>query len=84
MPLLKGKSQETISKNVNELMHSYKKKHKIGTSHPKTAAKARKQAVAIAYNKTGKSKKKTNESYDNLVDRYLTEALGLKEEQPIK
>jgi hypothetical protein len=48
MPLSKGKSKKTIGKNVKELMKSYKKKGKIGTSKPKTKKKAQKQAVAIA------------------------------------
>ena len=30
-------------------MHSFKKKGSIGTSHPKSALKARKQALAIAF-----------------------------------
>ena len=43
MPLKKGKSDQTISKNVAEL---------IGSGYPKD------QAVAIAYSKAGRSKRK--------------------------
>lgn len=42
MPLLKGKSQETISKNISELMHS-------GRSH--------RQSIAIAMSKARNFKK---------------------------
>lgn len=50
MPLQKGSSKKAFSSNVSELMHSYKKKGKIGTSTPASKGKARKQAVAIAFN----------------------------------
>jgi hypothetical protein len=43
MPLLKGKSKEVISKNISELVNSGRDK---------------KQSVAIAFSKAGKSKKK--------------------------
>lgn len=70
MPLKKGKSQETVGKNIKELEHSYKKTGKIGTSKPKSKKAAHKQAVAIALNMAGKSKVK-KESYDELVNNYL-------------
>jgi hypothetical protein len=58
MPLRKGKSKKTISKNIGTLIRDYRKKGKIGTSRPKSAAAARRQAVAIAYSMAGKSRRK--------------------------
>jgi hypothetical protein len=55
MPLKKGSSQKIISKNISEL-HG-------GNTYARTADKfgkkrANKQAVAIAFKKAGKSKKR--------------------------
>lgn len=58
MPLSKGKSSKAFSKNVKELVDTYKQKGSIGTSHPKNKKSAIKQAVAISYREAGKSKKK--------------------------
>lgn len=58
MPLKKGSSKETISKNIETEMKKYKKTGKIGTSKPASKKKAAKQAAAIAYSKAGKGKKK--------------------------
>ncbi len=58
MPLKKGKSQKTISTNIGELVGTFKKTGKIGTSKPATKQAAVKQAAAIAYEKAGKSRAK--------------------------
>jgi hypothetical protein len=51
MPLQQGKSKKAFNFNVEELIHSYKKTGKIGSSSPKSLLKARKQALAIAFDK---------------------------------
>ena len=56
MPLRKGSSQKTISSNIGEMVRSYKKKGKIGTSKPASVGAATRQAAAIAYDKAGKSR----------------------------
>lgn len=57
MPLKKGTSKKAVSSNIKELMSSYKKKGKIGTSKPRSKKKAQKQAVAIALSTAGKKQK---------------------------
>lgn len=57
MPLKKGSSQKTISGNIGEMISSFKKTGKIGTSKPKSKEAAAKQAAAIAYSTAGKSRK---------------------------
>jgi hypothetical protein len=57
MPLKKGKSQKVISGNIGEMISSYKKTGKIGTSTPENKGAAIKQAAAIAYSTAGKSRK---------------------------
>jgi hypothetical protein len=57
MPLSRGSSSKTISSNISEMMGSFKKTGKLGTSKPASKKKAQKQAVAIALNKAGKTKK---------------------------
>lgn len=51
MPLSKGKSEEVRSKNIEEMLHSYKQTGKIGNIKPKNMAHARKIAAAAAYRK---------------------------------
>ncbi len=57
MPLKKGRSRKVISQNIEEIVHSWEKTGKIGNSRPKTKKQAVKQAVAIALNKAGVSKR---------------------------
>jgi hypothetical protein len=57
MPLHKGKSKRVISENIEEMVHSAKRKGKIGNVPTPTAAKAVKVAAAIAYKKAGRSRK---------------------------
>ena len=56
MPLKKGSSHKTISRNVKEMVDTWKSKGKIGNSRPASKKKAIKQAVAISLKKAGKSK----------------------------
>lgn len=56
MPLKAGKSRKSFVSNIRELMHTFKRTGKIGTSKPASAGKADKQAVAIAYSKQRESK----------------------------
>jgi hypothetical protein len=61
MPLSKNMS---VSAMVKELVDTYEKSGKIGTSTPATKREARKQALAIAY-----SKKKEKREDKSLVNR---------------
>jgi hypothetical protein len=56
MPLKKGSSQATISANIEQMLDEVKHGGKIGNYKPKTMAKARKVAAAVAYRKAGKSR----------------------------
>jgi len=60
MPLKKGTSQRTISRNIGELVGAYKEKGRIGTSRPKSKGAAIKQAAAISYAKAGKARNMSN------------------------
>lgn len=58
MPLKKGKSKKTISKNIENLVEEYTKGDgKIGNYKPTSKKKAVKVAAAIAYKNADKSKK---------------------------
>lgn len=58
MPLFKGSSKRTISRNIHEVMHKYHETGMIGNSRPASEAAAAKQAEAIAYDKAGESRQK--------------------------
>lgn len=58
MPLVKGKSDKAVSKNISTLVRDFEKKGSIGTSKPTNKAAATKQAVAIALQKAGRSRSK--------------------------
>ena len=45
-----------LSHNIKEIVDSWKKDRKIGTSHPRDKKKGMEQAVAISLKKAGKSK----------------------------
>ena len=51
MPLQAGSSQTTIKGNVAEMLHKFKKKGMIGKIKPENMLKARKIALAAAFNK---------------------------------
>jgi hypothetical protein len=77
MPLEKGSSKKTISKNIKTEMKNYKKTGKIGKSKPESKKKAVKQATAIAYSKAGKGKK--NDENCESMKKSLKRLSGLKE-----
>lgn len=57
MPLKPGKSQATVSSNIEEMMRSWEKTGKIGNTRPKNKKHALQIAQAAAYQKAGISTK---------------------------
>ena len=72
MPLKKGKTDKILHQNISELMGTYKKSGKIGTSKPKSKKAAQKQAAAIAYSKMDEIASKYVDTNSNSI-RQLTE-----------
>jgi len=62
MPLLPGREKGTISRNVEELMHSYEEDGRIGNVRPRNGAHARRVAAAIAYDTAEESRSRRVES----------------------
>ncbi len=58
MPLVKGKSDKAVSKNIQTLVDDFQRSGRIGTSRPANKAAAVKQATAIALQKAGRQKAK--------------------------
>jgi len=57
-PLRRGKSQKTISSNIGEMLHKFKKSGKIGNTKPGSMKKAQQIASAAAYSKARSGGKK--------------------------
>ncbi|HVL08010.1 MAG TPA: hypothetical protein VM512_02460 [Burkholderiaceae bacterium] len=57
MPLKEGKSRKTISSNIKKLVHEYDEQGHVANSRPASRKRAVKQAVAIALNKAGVSRR---------------------------
>ncbi len=57
MPLKAGAGRKTFVHNIREIMHAFAKSGRIGNSWPASAAKANKQAVAIAYRQQRESRR---------------------------
>jgi len=55
MPLATGGSRRAVVENIRELMGSFKRTGKIGSSAPASNRKANKQAVAIALDQQRRS-----------------------------
>jgi len=56
MPLQKGKSDNTVRRNVKKLVDEYDANGTIGSSHPASKKKAIKQAVAISLKTAGRNR----------------------------
>lgn len=62
MPIKKGYSKKTRNQNIAEIMSSFNKTGKIGTSEPRSPQSAAKQAAAIAYEAQRKALSRISDS----------------------
>jgi hypothetical protein len=58
MPLKKGHSRRSITENIRDLLHKYKRDGWIGRSRPAGMKQAVKQAAAIAYETARRSQER--------------------------
>ena len=59
MPLKRGRSKDTISSNIKELVHKFDRTGTIGNSRPVSRPAAIRQSIAIAERGAGKTKGKS-------------------------
>lgn len=57
MPLKKGRSDQVIGQNIEEMLHKFKGTGSIGKTTPSSMKKARSVAAAIAFKKAGRSRR---------------------------
>ena len=62
MPIKPGKGKKVREENISEIVSSYKKTGKIGSSKPESMQKAVKQAVAISYAADRKARARLTDS----------------------
>jgi hypothetical protein len=70
MPLVKGKSNKAVGKNIQTLVDDYQRSGRIGTSKPANKAAAVKQATAIALQKAGRPKPNAKMKKGGKVSKY--------------
>jgi len=58
MPLKKGRSDQVIGQNIEELLDKFKSSGSIGKTSPSSMKKARSIAAAIAFKQAGRGRRK--------------------------